>query len=159
MRTADAEEKRMEVDWGESREALVLKRWCETSSFARKGARIVASEKFDDFDRIVFDRRGLPIAYLEIKVRRSPFSRFGDAIFPTRKHKFARDLRVYNLPFVAVTQYGCGTLVEVDLSQEPDRRMSIARRDRPGTTPVPHVLYERDSLTVLEGAVFDGSVG
>jgi hypothetical protein len=152
------DEKRMEVDWGESQEAVVLKRWIATSSFARPGARIVASEKFDDFDRIVFDKIGLPIAYLEIKVRRSPFTRFGDAIFPARKHKFARQLRVYNLPFVAVTQYGCGTLVEVDLSQEPDGRRAIARRDRPGMTPVPHVLYDRESLTVLEGEVFDGSV-
>jgi len=145
----------MEVDWGESQEARVLRRWCDTSSFARPGARIVASEKFDDFDRIVFDRRGLPVAYLEIKVRRSPFSRFGDAIFPARKHKFARDLRVYNLPFVAVTEYGCGTLVEVDLSQEPDRKDFIKRRDR--SEAVPHVFYDRDSLTVLEGAVLDGS--
>jgi len=155
--SANAEEKRMEVDWGESQEARVLRRWIDTSSYARAGARIVASEKFDDFDRIVFDRRGLPIAYLEIKVRRSPFTRFGDAIFPERKHKFARDLRVYNLPFVAVTEYGCGTLVEVDLSQQPDATRLIKRQDR--ERAVMHVFYDRDSLTVLEGAVLDGSVG
>lgn len=145
----------MEVDWGESQEARVLKRWIETSTYARSGARVVASNKFDDFDRIVFDRRGLPVAYLEIKVRRSPFARFGDAIFPERKHKFARELRVFNLPFVSVTEYGCGTLVEVDLSQQPDRTGFIKRRDRDNA--VPHVFYERESLTVLEGAVLDGS--
>jgi hypothetical protein len=51
-----------------------------------------------------------------------------------------------------VVEYGCGSLVEVDLSEKPSRYRDITRRDRPGMTPVPHVIYDKGRLRLLEGA-------
>jgi hypothetical protein len=48
-------------------------------------------------------------------------------------------------------EYGCGSLVEVDLSERPSRFTDIVRRDRPGMKPVPHVIYDKHRLTLLEG--------
>jgi hypothetical protein len=96
-------------------------------------------------------RSGRILAYLEIKFRRVEFSEFGDAMFPERKVRFAREVchDRGEYPLIAVTEYACGTLVEVDLRDEPAERRFVKRFDR--TKAVPHVFYSKDQLTVLDG--------
>ena len=116
------------------------------------GLTILKSGQFADFDYWVFDRNGILVCYLEVKMRRKPLSTFGDAMFPRRKHDFARSVTLLNsAPFYAVTEYACGSLVQVDLATEPSFERDIARRDRPGMTPVPHVFYKKDRMKVLRG--------
>ena len=142
-----------EVAFGTSHEGRILKRWAASSPNAKGARGFLKAGKFDDFDFVIFGGDGLVLCYLEVKLRRSPLSRFGDAIFPARKHAFALEARSRRkTPVLAVTEYGCGALVEVGLWKEPSSRRDIARRDRPGMKPVPHVIYEKAKMTVLEGS-------
>jgi hypothetical protein len=139
-----------EVAFGTSHEGRILKRWAASSRYAAGARGYLKGGRYDDFDFVVFGGDGLVICYLEVKLRRSPLSRFGDVMFPARKHDFAVMARSKRrTPVVAVTEYGCGALVEVGLWQEPDARRDIVRRDRPGTNPVPHVFYEKAKMRVL----------
>lgn len=139
-----------EVAFGTAHEGRILARWAASSPRAAGARGFLKAGKFDDFDFVIFAGDGLVLCYLEVKLRRSPLSRFGDAIFPARKHDFAlRAKRERKTPVLAVTEYGCGALVEVDLSQTPTRRQDIKRRDRPQMKPVPHVVYEKDRMAVL----------
>jgi len=142
----------VEVDWGEAREEPIFKRWRQLSPNAN-GARFAApGPKYADWDRLVFDASSSPVCYLEIKKRRVEFAKFGDVLLPERKVKFCvKEGAQHRIPFFLVTEYACGTLVEVDLSQEPDQYVLIGRGDRPGEKRVPHVLYEGDKLLVLQG--------
>lgn len=140
-----------EVAWGESFEVAILRRWAALSPFARGAKFVIRSGAYADYDFEIKDKRHLPIAYVEVKRRRSPLARFGDAIFPLRKHDFAKLLAAYNIPLLAVTEYGCGALVEVNLTVLPARTGGIKRHDR-GGKPVPHAFYEGDQLTVLAEA-------
>jgi hypothetical protein len=138
-----------EVAWGESSELLILKRWLDLSYYARDARRYVKSNDFDDYDYFLLDDVGLPVVYVEIKRRRTPFEKYKDAMFPLRKHAFAKQLYKHSIPFIGVTEYGDGALVEVDLAQPPAVVKPIARADRPGMKPVDHGLYSLKQLTVL----------
>lgn len=138
-----------EVAWGESREGRILKTWMSLSTYAHGAARVIKSNDYDDFDFLLLTKPGLPLCYVEVKVRRTGFGKYGDAIFPMRKHEFAKQLSRHKLPFVGVTLYGDGTLVEVDLTKAPSSQRDITRRDRPGMKPVPHGFYSKRQLTVL----------
>lgn len=141
-----------EVAFGTSHEGRILARWAAKSKYAAGARGFLKGGRYDDFDFVVFAGDGLVICYLEVKLRRSPLSRFGDVMFPARKHEFAlRARRERKTPVVAVTEYGCGSLVEVALWQTPDQRRDVKRRDRPAMKPVPHVFYEKGKMTILEG--------
>lgn len=139
-----------EVAFGTSHEGRILSRWAASSKYAAGARRFIKGGRYDDYDFVIFDGDGLVICYLEVKLRRSPLSRFGDVMFPARKREFALTARTKRkTPVVAVTEYGCGSLVEVELWREPDSRRDIVRRDRPGTKPVPHIFYTKAKMTVL----------
>ena len=138
-----------EVEWGESSELLILRRWLGVSSYAKTARRFVKSNDFDDYDYFLLDERGLPVAYVEIKRRRTAFEKYKDAMFPMRKHEMGKLLYFHSIPFVGVTEYGDGTLVEVNLALPPATVRQIARHDRPGMKPVPHGFYKLTQLTVL----------
>ena len=142
---------RDEVDWGTSQEIRILKRWADLSPTADTARSFYKAGEYDDFDFIVTrDGDGLVLCYLEIKRRRSPLSKFNDAIFPKRKHTAALAMKQQQrIPMLAVTEYGCGSLVEVDLSRKPAREGDIQRRDRRDRPPVPHVFYEKKQLRVV----------
>jgi len=138
-----------EVEWGESAELLILNRWLSLSKHARDACRFIKSNDFDDYDYFLLCDAGLPVSYVEIKRRRTPFDKYRDAMFPLRKHEFAKKLYKHSIPFVGVTEYGCGTLVEVDLAMPPSIVRPIARHDRPGSAPRAHGIYALKQLTVL----------
>lgn len=145
-------DKTIEVNWGEAQEEPIFVRWRDLSPNARGAAWAMPGPKYSDWDRLVFDSDSSPVCYLEIKRRRVEFAKFGDVLLPERKVKFCvKEGAAHRLPFFLVTEYSCGSLVEVDLSQEPDQRVLIARRDRPGQKRVAHVLYEGKKLRLLEG--------
>lgn len=141
-----------EVEFGESHEERILKRWMKSPSKFRKGAhRFTHSEPFCDFDFYVYDKAGFVVCYVEVKRRRSPLSRFGDVMVPLRKHKTARrEALQRKIPQICVTEYGCGALVEVTLAKQPSQTRDISRRDRPGRRPVPHAIYSKRQITVLD---------
>lgn len=138
-----------EVVWGESAEEAVVQRWLPLSLYAKGARRVVKSSHYDDYDFFLLSKQGLPVVFVEIKVRRTKFALYGDAIFPHRKHDFAKRLAAFKIPFIGVTQYGCGTLVEVDLRVLPAIRKDVVRRDRPGMEPVSHAFYAKEQLAVL----------
>jgi hypothetical protein len=139
-----------EVEHGLANEERILARWRESSARAKDARGFLKGGTYDDFDFVVFDKRGVVICYLEVKLRRSALARFGDVMFPARKHAFAKQvLAERKTPVVAVTEYGCGALVEVDLALPPESARDIVRRDRPGMKPVPHVFYGKSQMTVL----------
>lgn len=142
-----------EVAYGESAEEAILLRWLKKTSFVKGWKVYSKSAGYKDFDFYVLDDAGFLIAYVEVKRRRTPFSQYGDAMFPLRKHKRARQSQLkHNIPFIGVTEYGCGTLVEVNLAKDPSQTKDVSRRDRPGQRPVPHAFYSKRQLTVLEQA-------
>ena len=140
-----------EVIWGEAQELDVVKRWAGLSETGREAKRYVKSLDYDPYDVFVMGDKGLPICVLEVKVRRVEFGKYGDVLTPLKKHEFALALREMRIPYLLVTQYACGTLIEVDLAQKPSRTQKIARRDRPGMTPVAHGLWKGKQLVVLAG--------
>lgn len=141
-----------EVAWGESEENRIVARWSKFSEWAQTATGARKGGRYFDWDYQLFTREGFPVCFLEVKKRRSPLYKFGDALFPKRKYDAGRKLLAeYNLRLIAVVEYGCGSLVEVDLSERPSRFTDITRRDRPGMKPVPHVIYDKHRLTLLEG--------
>lgn len=131
-----------EVAWGESQERDVVKRWVELSPIGRQAKRFVKSLEYDPYDVLVLGEKGMPLCALEVKVRRVEFGEYGDVMAPLKKHEYALQMATLGFPFLLVTQYACGTLVEVDLSASPTVVRPIARRDRPGMTPVPHGFWK-----------------
>ena len=140
-----------EVEWGETQEGRILARWLKASMYAQGAARMIGSNGFDDYDYLLLDERGIVVCYVEVKRRRTALAKYGDAMFPWRKHQFALLVAEQNVPFIGVTEYGCGALTEVNLTQPPATKKDVARRDRPGMKPVPHGLYSKKQLTVLDG--------
>lgn len=138
-----------EVAWGEAQELDVVKRWSVLSEFGREARRYVKSLDYDPYDVLVLADKGLPLCALEVKVRRSPFGKYGDVLTPMKKHEFAVQMGDLGFPYLLVTQYACGTLVEVDLSETPADSRPIARRDRPGMTPVLHGFWKGSQLRML----------
>ena len=141
--------KQAEVQFGLAQEERIAMRWLNVKEDP-VGSTLIKAGDFADFDFYVVNGSGLLHAYLEVKMRRKPLSAFGDAMFPARKHETALLAReIGNIPFLAVTEYACGTLVEVDLTDEPSFRRDIKRRDRPGMAAVPHIFYTKDRMKVL----------
>lgn len=140
-----------EVKWGEDQEIPVLRRWMKASPRCADADRIVKSRPMQDFDYVVFDKVGMPVAYVEIKVRRVAFGAFGDAVAPIRKFEYAHKLwRRHKVPMVMVVAYSCGTLVEVNLAEPPAERKSLKRHDRPHA--VLHGLWKGAQLSVVPEA-------
>lgn len=137
-----------EVRLGEAQEKRILQRWCAARALP-ESHRIIRSRQFQDFDYLILDERGFPYLYIEIKSRRIPIGQFGDAIFPQRKHIFAKDLlAAHNIELLAIVEYS-DSLAEVDLTERPTRVAMLKRSDR--DRPVEHAFYGRDQLRVLEG--------
>lgn len=137
-----------EVAEGVSQEERILRRWADHHPKARG---FLKGGTYDDFDFVVFDTTGVVYCYLEVKFRRVRLDQYGDAMFPTRKHTFARRVELERkTPTYAVTEYADGALVEVDLRDDPADQRDITRRDRPGMKPVPHVFYDKTQFWVLE---------
>lgn len=139
-----------EVDFGESQEARVLKRWAEQSPVAEAAKRYVKSHPFDPYDFLLLAKRGMPLCVIDIKVRRSPFARYGDVLVPKSKADFAAQLfSLHNLPFLLITEYGCGSLIETPIFRDPHRFQDIQRKDRKDKPPVPHALFLKTQSRVL----------
>ena len=100
------------------------------------------------YDFFVFGSKGMPFGTVDTKRRRVPVGQYGDVMVPLSKHEFA--LRIPTMCSVLTTEYGCGSLVELDLRLEPNEVRDISRRDRPGMKPVPHAIYLLDQADVLE---------
>lgn len=143
--------KSAEVAWGTSQEERIGQRWMRLSEYAEGAVCLLKAGQYADVDFVLLDNEGMPLCYVEIKYRRKPFAAFGDALFPLRKHTFAKKLwKGHSIPFIGVAEYSCGTIVEVDLLTEPARRWSdFKRNDR--KKPVPHIVYSAPQLTILEG--------
>ena len=142
-----------EVKWGEAQEMDVLKRWLRISPAVSLDGRVIKSRQAQDWDYLVLDEKGYPVAYVEIKVRRVRLAEFGDAVAPIRKHEMAVSMkRRHNVPMLMVVQYACGTLVECDLAVSPKERRPLQRRDRTHQAPVLHGFWMGDQLTVVDEA-------
>jgi hypothetical protein len=142
-----------EKAWGESAEVVILRRWLAKSAHAKGAKRIIKSHEGSAHDFLVLNKLGFPLVYVEIKRRRTGFDKYGDAIFPFTKHEHAKRINTdVKVPFIGVTEYGDGTLVEVALFKKPSSVRDVGRRDRPHIPPVPHAFYSKAQLTVLEGA-------
>ena len=142
-------ERAKEIRWGEEQEDDLFRQWRRLSKYARHGSLVLRSKPGAAWDRMLLSKEGLPLCYVELKVRRSEWGMYGeDVIFPLTKHKFAIRLQKYNLAFIGVTRYSCGNIVEVHLGDEPHEFLDISRRDR-STGPVPHVRYTEGALTVF----------
>lgn len=136
-----------EVAFGTAEELPILQRWMKLAGI--EASRVIRSRDFDDYDFLILTKTGMPLCYVEVKNRRTPLSKYGDAIAPIRKHHFAVELRDrFRIPFLLVTQYP-DALVEVDLADEPAQQKDVTRHDRPGTS-VSHGHWEGEQLTVLE---------
>ena len=143
--------KRHEIAWGTAQEERIGQRWMNLSKYSVEAGALLKAGKYADVDFVLLTSEGMPVCYVEIKYRRKPFAAFGDALFPERKHKFAKTLwEKHSIPFIGVAEYSCGTIVEVDLLTAPARLWSdFKRHDRHKS--VPHVIYSAKQLTVLEG--------
>ena len=141
-----------EIAWGEGQERAVVTQWVRVSPIGRKARRFVKSLDFDPYDVLVLAEKGMPLCALEVKVRRVQFGEYGDVMAPMRKHEFGAAMKALGFPFLLITRYADGTLVEVDLSESPGEVRPIARRDRPGMTPVSHGFWKGPQLRVFEAA-------
>lgn len=140
------------VEFGENSEGRILQRWAKLSMHAPKGARYVKTPANATLDFLVLDGKGLPVAYIEIKRRRTALAKYGDAICPWRKHTAALAVaKAHSVPAFLVTEYGCGSLVEVNLTTVPAEKRNLGRRDRPNVRPSPHAFYTLEQLVVLAG--------
>lgn len=139
-----------ELEFGENKEVAILRRWTELSSFAKKAKTLVKTPSYAAFDFLMLDSKGLPLAYLEVKRRRTALIKYGDAMCPISKVQAAKAVYAeFSIPSFLITEYGCGSLIEVALTVQPAQRRDVARRDRPGMKPVPHGLYTLEQMTVL----------
>jgi hypothetical protein len=142
-----------EKGWGESLEVAILRRWLAASDYAKAVTRVIKSHEGSAHDFLLLNKLGFPCVYVEVKRRRTDFGKYGDAIFPFTKHEHAKRIKkAVDVPFIGVTEYGDGTLVEVALFTKPDVKKDVQRRDRTHIPPVPHAFYSKAQLTVLEGA-------
>lgn len=143
-----------EVRFGTAQEIRVAQRWLHLQRHYTlgEGERLVKGGKYDDYDFTLLDDRDRIKCYLEIKVRRTPFAKYGDAMFPERKHDFAIvALEAEGHEFWGVTEYKCGTLAEVLLSVNPAFRKDVQRWDRLDKPGLPHVFYRKAQMTILAG--------
>ena len=139
-----------EVRFGEGEESRVLSRWIRAKQGRGRGGglRVIKSKRYQDWDFLVLDGSGLPVTYLEIKVRRQPLKRFGDAIAPVRKHYLAIDIwERHRLPFLMVVEYP-DALVEVDLREEPYHVGELKRHDR--ASGQLHAYWKEGQLKVVD---------
>lgn len=142
-----------EVEWGESQEARIVSAWAKLSKWADGAASVLKLPQYADYDFALLDSCGLPVCWVEVKSRRSRLDRFGDILFPLRKHEAAVTLRQkHRIPAIGVTQYSCGSLIEVGLWLNPEAVWEdFQRHDRPGKK-VPHVLYNKSQGKILRKA-------
>lgn len=139
-----------EVNWGLAQERDVVQRWVAVSPLGKRAHRFVKSLEFDPYDVLVLDDAGVPLCVLEVKVRRVAFGEYGDVMAPIKKHEAALAWKAMNVPFLLVTAYACSTLTVVNLGEPPESSKLIARRDRPGMTPVMHGFWKGDQVEVLQ---------
>lgn len=142
-----------EVAWGTSAEVRIIDRWVKNSPSAKKHnvRHFMKLGSHADFDFILFNSEWMACGYAEVKRRRSRLDRFGDCIFPKRKYDLAvKDYAAHRLPVWGVTEYGCGALAEVLIFQPPAEFIDIKRHDRPGTDPVPHCVYTKAQVKVVD---------
>lgn len=140
-----------ELAFGENAEVRIIRRWTAKSKAVKKGHSLVKSPSYATLDFLVLDNQAVPVAWLEVKRRRTGLLKYGDAICPWKKHLAAKKLAGrFDVPVLLITEYGCGSLIEVNLATQPARKLDVTRRDRAGSKPVPHALYTLDQLTVLE---------
>jgi hypothetical protein len=141
----------LELAFGETSEVGIITRWSKLSDFAKRSKLVTKTPPHSPFDFLLLDRKGFPLAYLEIKRRRTSLVKYGDAMCPMSKVQAAKAIYAeFSIPSLLVTEYGCGSIIEVLLTTQPKQRKDVARRDRPGMRPVAHALYTRDQLTVLK---------
>jgi hypothetical protein len=139
--------KASEVRFGESQERGILSRWADLSDYATGVAKWTKSAPCADYDFVGWSADHIPYIFVEIKARRSRWGTYGDVIFPLRKRKMAKRLSHFNIHLIGVTAYSCGTIVEVDLLDDPKEEKMITRHDRPNM-PVRHCVYAGDSLRI-----------
>lgn len=144
-------DRQAEVRFGLNAEEPILTDWSKLSEHAAGARGYLKGGRYDDFDFLIVGKDGTVTCYVEVKQRRIAFGTYGDVIFPLRKYILGRDVSKRGCTLLVVTQYTCGTLLEVDLSQPPTKRLEIERRDRPGEK-VPHVSYSGTKLTYLRRA-------
>ena len=147
MSTRISDSIQRELAYGQTDEENILRRWAPLTQLLRGAERFVKGAEFDPYDFFVFGKKGLPFGTVDTKRRRVPITEYGDVMVPQSKCDFARRV---GLMSVLVTEYGCGSLVELDLRLEPSEVRNITRRDRPGMKPVPHAIFLLDQAVVLE---------
>lgn len=140
-----------EVRFGIAAEEPILEDWAKLSKHAKTARGYFKGGRYDDFDFLILDKDGTVTTYVEVKERRIAFGKYGDVIFPLRKYVLGKKVSARGQTLLVVTRYTCGTLLEVDLSQAPTKRLDIERRDRPGES-VPHVSYSGNKLSFLRRA-------
>lgn len=141
-------DRQAEVRFGLDVEEPILADWAKLSGHAKGARGFLKGGRYDDFDFLIVGRDGTVSCYVEVKQRRVEFGKYGDVIFPLRKYALGKLVSGRGCALLVVTRYSCGTLVEVNLSQPPTKRLTIERRDRPGEA-VPHVSYSGSKLTIL----------
>jgi len=140
-----------EVKFGLAVEEPILADWAKLSKHAEGARGYFKGGRYDDFDFLILDKDGTVTTYVEVKQRRIAFGKYGDVIFPLRKYVLGKKVTERGQRLLVVTSYSCGTLLQVDLSGKPTKRLDIERRDRPGEK-VPHVSYSGKALTFLRVA-------
>lgn len=141
-------ERAAEVRFGEGVEDEILRRWALQSKQATGITRWLKSHPYAHFDFAGFNADFIPITYVEVKRRRSSWGQYGDVMFPMVKHDFARRLARSCIGLCGVTYYACGTVVEVDLADEPAEVKVVTRRDRPNE-PCRHGFWKGAQLSVF----------
>jgi hypothetical protein len=118
-------------------EAVAAKLW--------PGCRLVAAHGWADIDFLVVgedaDSGDLKhIAFLEVKARRIPITRYESTIVSMRKHHAGRwGKEFYKVPTICIVLF-TDALATFDLHATPDGKENITRHDNPGVT-VEHALY------------------
>lgn len=144
--------KKKEVAFGEGVEVDIWRQWKRVSPYAtgvRRWMRARVIGDFLHFDFIGFSAEGIPLTYLEVKERRVAWGAYPDLMMPFVKHAFAKRLARSTVPLISVTRYSCGSLVELDLADEPDEIRFITRSDRPNES-VKHCFWSADKVKVYE---------
>ena len=140
--------KAAEVAWGEAAELDILRRWMRVAEL--DGCEVIQSQGYADHDFLLLAKTGMPVAYVEVKKRRTLFAKYKDSICPVRKHHLGAALwSKHKIPFLLVTEHP-DALIEVDLAQKPTAQKPLGRHDRPDEPAPMHAFYAGDLITILE---------
>lgn len=142
---------RAEIAWGVGLERAVLTEWLglRGRGGASRCALVPSPSTHSEFDYYLMSRdTGLPVALLEVKVRRSSLRDHYDSLWPSSKVRFARELwQRHRLQLLGVVSHP-DAVAEINLTvHEPMRHRLVARRDRPGPG-VSHAVYDVDQMQV-----------